>query len=248
VDEADDLMGFLIQETLRGRDAASAATQERAVRAAIRLLGRIEDRVALFMELKRVAERFGIPEQVLRDETVKAQAEARASGARPGRGGPGRAAEARPARRAPPKDDLEAKLLEALLAVPAATAQVAARGVGPEAWDDGPARQVAAAVFALARGGEAVEAGEVLGALEDPAARDLASALIGRIDPSKDYVRELEGVDALLVRARERRAQELLRELRQTKDPQAKARLLAEHARLRAEIDGARSRSVAKAR
>lgn len=255
LERAEDLITFLIAETLRGRDASSAATQERAVRAAIRLLARIDDRVALFMELKKVAERFGLPEQVLRDETVKAQAEAqRGASPRPGerrgerqlRGGDGASTPAGKPR--PAKDDVEAKLLEALLAVPDAAAQVTQRGVGPSAWTAGPARGVAEAVFALAAEQGAVDPASVLSRLDDAPTRALASELIGRIDANKNYVKELEGVDALLVRARQRRLQEITREIRQTRDPQATERLLAEHKRLRAENDDARARSVARAR
>lgn len=254
LEEAEDLIAFLIGETLRGRDAASAATQERAVRAAIRLLGRIDDRVAMFMQLKTVAERFGLPEQVLREETAKAQAEAqrRPAAGRSERGAerggpPGRSPEPAAPRRPATRDDVEAKLLEALIAVPDAAAQVAERGVGPASWTAGPTRQVAEAVFALASEQGAVDPAGVLSRLDDAAARDLAARLIGRIDSNKNYVKELEGVDALLVRARQRRLQEITREIRQTKDPQATERLLAEHKRLRAEIDDAR-RAVARAR
>lgn len=247
---AEDLIAFLVGETLRGLDASSVAAQERAVRAAIRLLGRIDDRVAMFMQLKKVAERFGLPEQVLRDETVKAQAEAQRRPTSGRAAGHARAPRSGPAdgRRQPPRDDLEAKLLEALIAVPDAAAQVAERGVGPGSWSPGAPRLVAEAVFGLAAAQGTVDPAGVLSRLEDPAARDLAAGLIGRIDPNKNYVKELEGVDALLVRARQRRLQEITREIRQTKDPQATERLLAEHKRLRAEIDEARTRTVARAR
>ncbi len=264
---AEDLIAFLIGATIEGRDASSAAAQERAVRAAIRLLGRIDDRVAMFMQLKKVAERFGLPEQVLRDETVKAQAEAqrrpamgramgrsgtatdgRAPGSRGSEGVAGGRAQgpAAGARRPAPRDDVEAKLLEALLAVPGAAAQIAESGVGPTSWSSGPNRLVAEAVFALAAEQGAVDPAGVLSRLEDPGARELAAGLIGRIDSNKDYVKELEGVDALKVRACQRRLQEITREIRQTKDPQATERLLAEHKRLRTQIDEARN--LARAR
>ncbi|MCO5169118.1 MAG: DNA primase [Planctomycetes bacterium] len=244
LEAAEDLIAFLIGETLRG----PGGSQEQAVRAAIRLLGRIDDRVALFMELKKVAERFGLPEQVLRDETVKAQSEAQAQ-ARSGRAAtkaPG--GRATPRAGAPAKDDVETKLLEALLAVPDAAAQLTARGVDPAAWSAGPARRVAEAVFAAAAEQGAADPAAVLARLDDPAARDLAHGLVGRLDPGKNYVKELEGVEALAVRTRQRRLQELTRELRQTKDPQATDRLLAEHKRLRTEIEEARARQVARAR
>jgi DNA primase len=241
--EADDLIGFVIEETLRDRDRASTATQERAIKAAIRLLARI-DGVAMFREVVKVAERFGLPEQFLRDETAKAQAEARAP--KKARAGATPAAAPRPA---PLKEDGEAKLLEALLAMPTAAAQLANRGIGPDVFTEGAARRVAAAAFAVAADGQDVEPPAVLSRLDDAAARDLAAALIGKIDVKKEYAKELEGVGTLVARAAQRRAQELLREIRQTKDPQAKARLLAEHQKLRAEIDEARQiGSVAKAR
>lgn len=247
VEQADELIAFLIQETLRDRDKTSAATQERAIRAAIKLLARIDNQIALFVELKKVAERFGIPEQLLRDETVKAQSEeARNQQPKPG-AKPGAAP--RPAAPAvKQKDDIEAKLLEVLLALPEAAQQMAARGVGPDSWTSAPSRAVASAAFALAASGEVVDPAAVLGRLDDPAARDLASQLIGRIDLNKSYQKDLEGVDALLVRAQQRQLQEITREIRQTRDPQATERLLGEHKRLRAEIDEARTRSVARTR
>lgn len=248
LEASEDLIAFLIGETLRGPDGS----QERAVRAAIRLLGRIDDRVALFMELKKVAERFGLPEQVLRDETVKAQSEARAGAGAPagaaGRPGGRAGGPTAPARAPAAKDDVETKLLEALLAVPDAAAQLSAQGVGPAAWSTGPGRLVAEAVFAVAAEQGTADPAAVLARLDDPAARDLAHGLVGRIDGGKNYVKELEGAEALVVRARQRRLQELTREIRQTKDPQATERLLAEHKRLRTEIDEARARQVARAR
>lgn len=248
--EADDLIGFLIQETLRGWDASSAQGRERAIRAAIRLLGRVprDNSILFFTELNKVAERFGIPEGVLRDETARARDEVD-RGAKKGNGrapAPG-SAPVRPAV-AEIKNDIEGKLLEALLAVPDAAAQVAATGVGPDAWTDGAARRVARAVFAIAAEGVAVDPAGVLARLDDEASRDLASRLIGRLDAGKNYVKELEGVGALIARTHERRLQEITREMRQTKDPQATERLLAEHKKLKTEIDEARSRTVAKAR
>lgn len=252
VEQADELIAFLVQETLRDRDKTSAATQERAIRAAIKLLARIDNRVALFVELKKVAERFGIPEQLLRDETVKAQSEEARSqskvGAAAGSTSGSKPGASRPAPAPKQKDDIEAKLLEVLLALPEAAGQMAARGVGPTAWTAAPSRRIAEVAFALAAAGEVVDPAAVLGRLDDPAARDLASQLIGRIDLNKSYQKELEGVDALLVRAQQRQLQEITREIRQTRDPQATERLLGEHKRLRAEIDEARTRSVAKAR
>lgn len=244
-DEADDLIGFLVEETLRGWDTSSAAGRERAIRAAIRLLGRVprDNSILFFTELNKVAERFGIPESVLRDETARARDEADRAPKKapaPAASAPGKAVEL--------KDDIEGKLLEALIAVPEAAVQVAALGVGASAWTDGAPRRVAQAAFALAAEGVAVDPAGVLARLDDVAARELASLLIGRIDAGKNYVKELEGVGVLVARAHERRLQEIKREMRQTKDPQAKERLLAEHKKLRAEIDEARSRTVAKAR
>ena len=75
LDAADDVITFLIDQTLEGRDAASPAGRARAIKAGIRLLARIPDPIRLSTELGVVAERFGIPEDVLRDELAKARHE-----------------------------------------------------------------------------------------------------------------------------------------------------------------------------
>ncbi|MGE0707829.1 MAG: DNA primase [Planctomycetota bacterium] len=82
LDEADDLIGFVIDQTLVGFDRSSVAGQERAVRAALKLLARIPDRIRLFRELNVVAQRFGLPEQVLRDELSQEELGARREGLR----------------------------------------------------------------------------------------------------------------------------------------------------------------------
>jgi len=71
--QADDLVGFLVAETLRGWDAASPQGRERAIKASVRLLARIESELLQTTELNVVAHRFGIPEQLLRDEIIKAK-------------------------------------------------------------------------------------------------------------------------------------------------------------------------------
>lgn len=257
--EADDLVGFLVAETLRGWDAASPQGRERAIKASVRLLARIESELLQTTELNVVAHRFGIPEQLLRDEIIKAKKQEQAQVGQQGE---------RAARRgdAPPKVrpievglDAESALLEALLAVPDATSRAAAAGLTAATFEEGPRRELASALFALAAepGNTAgtVQATDVLARVEEQGARALAGALIGRIDASKDYARVLESTDALLLRAERRRLQEVQRELRMTKDTARQAGLLAESKRLRDAIEaksgahsGDRSRVTAKAR
>lgn len=67
LDDSEDLIGFVIAQAMVGYDSASGAGRRRVVEASIRLLARIPDRIRLFQELGVVAQRFGLPEQVLRD-------------------------------------------------------------------------------------------------------------------------------------------------------------------------------------
>lgn len=255
--EADDLVGFLMTEALRGWDASSPAGRERSIKAAIKLLGRIDDRIGVATQMNRLAERFGLPETLLRDEVARARndalGEARAEADRARRGetrqaAPAAKAPAAKASRAPLKLDAETALLEGLLAVADGVARVTARGVAPALFSEGPARLLAEAIFAAAAEGP-VDAAGVLGRLEEPAARDLAAALVGRIDPSKNYAADLDGADGLLLRARRRRLQDVNREIRRTKDEARRTVLLEESKRLGAEIrDAERSRTIARAR
>lgn len=256
--QADDLVGFLVAETLRGWDAASPQGRERAIKASVRLLARIESELLQTTELNVVAHRFGIPEQLLRDEIIKAkrqeQTQASQQGARDARR-PGGAPAPAPARPVEVGLDAESALLEALLALPDATARAAAAGLTAATFEEGPRRQLAAALFALAAepgnpSGQ-VQATDVLARVEEPGVRALAGALIGRIDATKDYARVLDSAGALLLRAQRRRLQELQRELRMTKDTARQAGLLAESKRLRDAIEAQssdRSRATAKAR
>jgi len=67
LESAEDLIGFVIAQAMVGYDSATGAGRRRVVEASIRLLARIPDRIRLFQELGVVAQRFGLPEQVLRD-------------------------------------------------------------------------------------------------------------------------------------------------------------------------------------
>jgi DNA primase catalytic core len=67
LENAEDLIGFVIAQAMVGYDSATGAGRKRVVEASIRLLARIPDRIRLFQELGVVAQRFGLPEQVLRD-------------------------------------------------------------------------------------------------------------------------------------------------------------------------------------
>lgn len=254
--QADDLVGFLVAETLRGWDAASPQGRERAIKASVRLLARIESELLQTTELNVVAHRFGIPEQLLRDEIIKAKRQEQTQATQQG----DRAARRGEPAPAPKKAlevglDAESALLEALLALPDATARAAAAGLTAATFEEGPRRQLATALFALAAepGNTAgtVQATDVLARVEEQGARALAGALIGRIDASKDYARVLDSTGALLLRAQRRRLQEVQRELRMTKDTARQAGLLAESKRLRDAIEAQssdRSRATAKAR
>ena len=72
-----------------------------------------------------------------------------------------------------------------------------------------------------------------MGRLEDPASRDLCDRLIGRIDPEKNYERDVAGWGTLQRRIVKKRREELLRQIRVTRDEDTKKRLLEEHKALR---------------
>jgi DNA primase len=236
LDEAEDVIAFLIEETLRGYDRSSPVGRERAIRAAIRLLGRIDDSIRMFTELRQVAHRFGLPEDVLREAISAAkgqdhqalQRSHERTQRRMGPPGPPR----EPNSGVSP-DSVELCLLEAMLAVPDAAARIASRGGGPEAFTPGPGQTVAGAIFAVADEGP-VEPARVMARLEDPSARDLCDHLIGRIDEAKNYERDQEGFDVLLRRITKRRREELVRRIRAAKDHETRAKLLAEQKALRA--------------
>lgn len=77
LDEADDLVGFVIDQALVGFDRATPAGQERALRAAIKLLARIPTPLRMFREAVVVSKRFGVPEKVLRAELAREEAQVR---------------------------------------------------------------------------------------------------------------------------------------------------------------------------
>jgi len=239
--EADDVIGFLITETLRGWDAASAAGHERAIRAAIRLLARIPDPIRLATELRQVAERFGLPEDVLRAELTSARKDDGRRRARAGRDRP--QATGGEDRKPLPGNGLEAELLEALLAVPHGAVKVEGEGFGPDLFTAGPLRVAAAAIFDEARERGAVDPSGVLARLEDARARELVGRLIGlgeeyerRFGLKKDYEGVLQGLDQLVRRDLRQRSQEIKRQLRLAPDPDTKKRLLEEWSRLEAEL------------
>jgi DNA primase len=262
---ADDVITFLISAALQGWDATSPAGRERAVKAAIKLLARIPDQIRLSTELGAVSDRFGIPESDLRAALGEARVEvrreaerARSEGAagdrasghhgghRPGGGRPDgpplgsgspRGPGGRPHGAPSSLVGLDEQLLEALLAVPEAAGEAAARGLTPSLFADGPARVVAAEIFACAAEDGIAEAAQVLARVEDPASRDLLAELIGRIREDKDYRGELAGLDRLVARGREDRRKQIMVEIRHLRDPEARRQLLAEYRELR-EVGG----------
>jgi DNA primase len=243
LDDADDVIAFLIEQTLEGRDVASPAGRERAIRAGIRLLARIPDPIRLSTELGLVAERFGLPEEVLREELARERRGQQAPRRRT-RGRPESDRHPEPVEQNYNANDfkgLELRLLESLLAVPHAAAKVVEEGLGtPEAFPPGPLRTLAAAIFAEASEQGDVEPSRVLGRVEHPAARDLLSDIIGRLDQQsrrisleKDHEAELQGLRRLMRRAQEQRLKQIGREIRQAKDQETRDRLLAELAAAR---------------
>ncbi|MEZ6185611.1 MAG: DNA primase [Planctomycetota bacterium] len=234
---ADDVVGFLVGEALRGFDRSSPAGRERVIKAALKLLAPIPDPIRLSAELNTVAERFGVPERVLRDELAAARQPKRL------RRGGGRA------ERAPEPvagDDvvgIEEALLEALLAVPDGAARVRAEGIGPELFSPGAARAVAAAIFAASEQGP-VAPTAVLDRLEG-APRGLVGALIGKIDPAKDYEGELAGVARLVQRVTRSRLEHVRQQLSQRPDPETERRLLEEWTALNSRLKRAGSASKA---
>ena len=77
LDEADDLVGFVIDQALVGFDRATPAGQERALKAAIKLLARIPTPLRMFREAVVVSKRFGVPEKVLRAELAREEVQVR---------------------------------------------------------------------------------------------------------------------------------------------------------------------------
>ncbi|HBP19135.1 MAG TPA: hypothetical protein DEA08_15275, partial [Planctomycetes bacterium] len=77
LDEADDLVGFVIDQALVGFDRATPVGQERALKAAIKLLARIPTPLRMFREAVVVSKRFGVPEKVLRAELAREEAQVR---------------------------------------------------------------------------------------------------------------------------------------------------------------------------
>ena len=234
LDDADDLIAFIIDQTLSGYERTSAAGQERAILAAIKLLAKIPDKIRLFRELAQVAQRFGLPEEVLRSKVSEAELVER-------RGGPMKRRPQhfsqdtdRMRQTAPsaPVQGFELHLLEALLALPDGAAQVVKEGGGPEAFSPGTAQLVAATIFQLAAEGP-VEPAHVMGRLEDSGARDLCGHLIGRIDPNKDYARDIAGWSKLHQRSAKKHRQALLRQIRTTTDTSTKKQLLEQYQTLR---------------
>lgn len=229
LEAADDLVTFIIDQTLVGYEVASPAGQERAVRAAIKLLAKIPDRIRLFRELGQVAHRFGIPERVLRDELATAAKRA----AEPRRAYPAPEASFHPAEPAEaPVPRAELAVLESLLAVPDAAAAVAAVGGGPQSFTPGPALRIAAAIFAVAGEG-LVSAPAVLDRLNDPAARAVCGELIGRIRSDKSYDDYQEAFSAIDERQRKQRLRQLTRAMRDAADPETKKSLLQEYQQLK---------------
>lgn len=216
--EADDVVGFLVGEALRGFDRSSPAGRERVIKAALKLLAPIPDPIRLSAELNTVAERFGVPETVLREELTQARRPQRKRRVAGDRGpAPGPAVE--PA-------GIEERLLEAFLAVPDGARRAQEQGIGAELFSAGPARAVASAIFTAAERGP-VQPTNVLDQLEGEPRR-LAGGLIGKIDPNKDYEGDLAGVARLVQRVTQSRLEHLRQQLSQKPDPETERRLLEE--------------------
>ncbi|MCA8924630.1 MAG: DNA primase [Planctomycetes bacterium] len=216
--EADDVVGFLVGEALRGFDRSSPAGRERVIKAALKLLAPIPDPIRLSAELNTVAERFGVPETVLREELTQARRPQRKRRVAGDRGpAPGPAVE--PA-------GIEERLLEAFLAVPDGARRAQEQGIGAELFSAGPARAVASAIFTAAERGP-VQPTNVLDQLEGEPRR-LAGGLIGKIDPNKDYEGDLAGVARLVQRVTQSRLEHVRQQLSQKPDPETERRLLEE--------------------
>ena len=257
---AEDVIAFLIRSALVGHDVGSPAGRERAIRAAISLLARITDLIRLNAELAAVADRFGLPETVLRQELDKARREQSKAKA-PQRGGPGRggrgegpnppgtplSTQVADRAKAVQASEFELRLLEALLAVPHGAVKVKEQGASAEGFSAGPARRIAQAIFADAAEHGAVEPARVLGRLEDPEARALTGGLIAQLGAAavggkhKDHEGELAGLDRLMRSSWERRLRELKEEIRRAerrRDQSATTRLLEEHRDLKSRLAG----------
>jgi DNA primase len=257
LDEADDLVGYVIDQTLVGFDRASPAGQQRAVRAALKLLAKIPDKIRLHREARLVAHRFGLPERVLRDELSREEVDHRREqlqsqrpGGRPRQPSPERARGQRersaprgsspdprprqaPVLQAIPRS--EECLLEALLGAPEEVARLTEEGYGPQDFTPGPSRRLAGEIFALAAAGK-LEPARVMSAVEADDERALCARLMGRLDAEKKYVRELSGMVVLRHQRLQARIHEANRELRAASDKQTKSHLLAEIKQLRAQL------------
>ncbi len=248
--EADDLLSFIIDRSLIGYSLSSPAGQERAVRAAIKLLAKIPDRIRLFRELGQVAQRFGLPEAVLREELSRqvgrdaadeaGQQRRRGSGGRASRGfGSGTGTASMPPTPGPAAAEKEVHVLEALLWEPSAASAALERGAGPHLFTPGATQRVAAAIFSAAQEGS-VEPARVMGRLEEPEDRSLCELLIGRYDEDKNYTRDAhEGIEALERHGRDLRVKQITRELREARDAARKRLLLTELNQLRSEVRAA---------
>jgi DNA primase len=137
--------------------------RERALQMVVRLLGGVEDTIRERLLVERASQVFAIPEGVI----VRAARQAR-TGARPAAGaGTGPAGPPVPARR-PAADELERRVLQALLHAPEALER-ARETLAPEDFAEGAARELAAALW---HGGDPSGGEDAGGAL----ARELLAA------------------------------------------------------------------------
>ena len=242
LDEAEDVIAFLIRSALQGHDALSPAGRERTIRAAISLLARIPDEIRLNAELGVVAERFALPEQDLRNELIKTRREQARAAARPAAGARS-APSPSPARpdgrdKPVPAKEFELRLLRALLAVPHGAAKVKERGAGAEGFSPGPARRIAEAIFADAAQHGEVDAARALGRIDDAEARELAGRLLGPSEGEErikikqvNHEGELAGIDALMRATWKQRLKEVREEIHRAErrgDGEVKGKLLQE--------------------
>jgi DNA primase len=148
--DAYDAIEFVQRHVIR--KGGGGDPRERALQAVVRMVAGIRDAIRTRLLVERASQVFGLAENVI----ARAVQQARTAPA----GGPGATPAAPPARaRARVEDELERKVLQALLHVPG-TLEAAREEIGPGEFTEGPARALAEALWSgvdptLAEGPEA---------------------------------------------------------------------------------------------
>ncbi len=205
-DAAYDAVEFVQRHVLRR--GGGGDLRERALQVLVRLLGGVQDTIRERVLVERASQVFAMPEAVI------------ARAVRHARSGPTREqpVTAPPTRSRRPEDDLERKLLQALLHAPGALARARA-AIAPPAFGEGAARQLAEVLW---------DGGDALAAEGDGAA--LARELLATETEGFDWDAEAIGAVRML------RVRGLDRERREHRSALASAR--GEEAdRLMMEID-----------